>query len=52
MDNFYSFAGLVIAICSPLFIWVIRVEIRLAELCKDVKFLKEHIVAWNVRRPV
>ena len=39
-------------ILAPLIIWIIRVEKKLTELCGDIKFLKSHILKWNMREPV
>lgn len=42
---------IIIAIVGPVFAWVVRVERKLAEICKDVKFLRGHILKWNLREP-
>lgn len=39
-----------IIVLSPVFIWVVRVEVRLTGIYKDVKFLKEMITKWNQRK--
>lgn len=50
MDELFKDLVPFIIVLSPIFIWVIRVEVRLTSICKDVKFLKEMILKWNQRK--
>ena len=50
-DLFLSSLVAFVIVAGPVFVWVIRVEVRLTSICKDVKFLKEIILKWNLREP-
>lgn len=50
MDDIIKSLVPFIIVLSPIFFWVIRVEVHLTGICKDIKFLKEMILKWNQRR--
>lgn len=50
MDEIFKKLVPFIIVLSPIFIWVIRVEVRLTGIYKDVKFLKNMILKWNQRK--